>query len=259
MVKDIAKENKLWEKWLNNKNNEHTNELVEYYMYLVDYHVQRITSNLPKSVSKDDIRSLGLFGLYDAIRKFNPSRELKFDTYASFRIKGSIIDGLRKEDWLPRTTRDKVKQIDKTAKWLEQKFQREVSAEEIAAHLGMTPSEVEEAVKDNFFANLLSIEEKIKHSDNTNEEIGDLIPDDTQLLPEETLVQQENYSELADCIKQLKENEQLVLSLFYEKELTFTEIGVILERTTSRISQIHKQAIFKVRQFYQNDRRSRNG
>lgn len=258
MVKDISKENKLWEKWLNNKNNDHTNELVEYYMYLVDYHVQRITSNLPKSVSKADIKSLGLFGLYDAIRKFNPSRELKFDTYASFRIKGTIIDGLRKEDWLPRTTRDKVKRIDKTTEWLEQRLQREASAEEIAAHLEMTPTEVEEAIKDNFFSNLLSVEEKIKHPDHTKEEIGDLIRDDTQLLPEEAIIQQENYSELADCINQLKENEQLVLSLFYEKELTFTEIGVILQLTTSRISQIHKQAIFKVRQ-YLNDRRAPNG
>ncbi|SHN16472.1 FliA/WhiG family RNA polymerase sigma factor [Gracilibacillus kekensis] len=253
MVKDTTIEDNLWRKWLNNKSEDNTNELIENYMYLVNYHVQRIAINLPKSVNKDDIKSLGLFGLYDAILKFDPSRDLKFDTYASFRIKGAIIDGLRKEDWLPRTTRDKVKRIDQTIGILEQSLQREVTAQDIAAYLNLKPGEVEEVLKDSFFANLLSMEEKSKHNtDDTKEGIGYLIPDEREPLPENNIVQQENYRELAQCIKKLNENEQMVLSLFYEKELTFTEAGKILGLTTSRISQIHKQAIMKVRQLYQN-------
>ncbi|GAE91601.1 RNA polymerase sigma factor for flagellar operon [Gracilibacillus boraciitolerans JCM 21714] len=252
MVKDTTLEDYLWKNWFSNKSEDNTNALIENYMYLVQYHVQRITINLPKSVHKDDIRSLGLIGLYDAILKFDPSRDLKFDTYASFRIKGAIIDGLRKEDWLPRTTRDKVKRIDHAIEELQQSMQREILSEDIATHLGLTAQEVEETLKDSFFANLLSMEEKNKSSsEDVKEGIGQFIPDDREPLPEENVVQKESYQVLAKCIKKLNENEQLVVSLFYEKDLTFTEIGKILSLTTSRISQIHKQAIIKVRQSYQ--------
>ncbi|WP_163579891.1 FliA/WhiG family RNA polymerase sigma factor [Gracilibacillus saliphilus] len=251
MVKDTSMEKSLWNKWLSNKSEDNTNELIENYMYLVHYHVQRIAVNLPKSVNKDDIKSLGLFGLFDAILKFDNSRDLKFDTYASFRIKGAIIDGLRKEDWLPRTTRDKVKKIDHAMESLEQSLQREVTTEEVADYLGLTVEEVEDSLKDSFFANLLSMEEKSKNnSEDTKEGIGYLIPDDREPLPEDNMVRKENYQELSKCIQQLNENEQMVLSLFYDKELTFTEIGKVLGLTTSRISQIHKQAIVKVRHLY---------
>ncbi len=137
MGKVGIEERSIWNEWIQNKNEDNTNQLIDHYMYLVQYHVQRIASNLPKSVQKEDLRSLGLFGLYDAILKFDPNRDLKFDTYASFRIKGAIIDGLRKEDWLPRSAREKVKKIDFAVEALEQQLQREVSAEEIAAHLKM--------------------------------------------------------------------------------------------------------------------------
>ncbi|UOQ47852.1 FliA/WhiG family RNA polymerase sigma factor [Gracilibacillus caseinilyticus] len=251
MVKDISIEKKLWSKWLRNKSDDNANELIENYMYLVHYHVQRIAVNLPKNVNKEDIRSLGLIGLYDAILKFDNSRDLKFDTYASFRVKGAIIDGLRKEDWLPRSTRDKVKKVDQATILLEQNLQRNVTTSEVAEHLELPVDEVEEIIKDSFFSHLLSIEEKNRNNEESKEGIGYLIADDREPLPEGKMIQQENYRELTTCIRQLNENEQLVLSLFYDKELTFTEIGKILELTTSRISQIHKQAIVKVRQLYQ--------
>ncbi|MDX8046962.1 FliA/WhiG family RNA polymerase sigma factor [Gracilibacillus sp. S3-1-1] len=255
MVKDIMIEKSLWDKWLEDKSEGNANELIENYMYLVQYHVQRIAVNLPKSVNKDDVRSLALFGLYDAILKFDRSRDLKFDTYASFRIKGAILDGLRKEDWLPRTTRDKVKKIDQAIEVLEQSHHREVTATEIAEYLGCTTDEVQESLKDSFFANLLSMEEKNKTgSEETREGVGYLIPDEREVLPEQYLVRSENYLELSQCMDQLKENEQMVLSLFYDKELTFTEIGKVLSLTTSRISQIHKQAIVKIRHLFENKR-----
>ncbi|GAB2563333.1 FliA/WhiG family RNA polymerase sigma factor [Gracilibacillus alcaliphilus] len=251
MVKEAASEQILWENWLTKKREEDANQLIEYYMYLVNYHVQRITANLPRNVNKDDIRSLGMTGLYDALLKFDHTRELKFDTYASFRIKGAIIDGLRKEDWLPRTTRDRVKKVEQTIELLEQQLQHEVTTAEIANHMQISTDEVEEIMKDSFFSNLLSIEEKSKlATDETREAIGYLIPDDREPKPENHLLKQESYQTLADCMKQLNENEQLVLDLFYDKELTFTEIGKVLQLTTSRISQIHKQAITKIRRLF---------
>ena len=105
-----------WQKWIQTRDINAGNFLVQKYMPLVSYHVQRISVGLPKNVSRDDLRSLGMFGLYDALEKFDHSRDLKFDTYASFRIRGAIIDGLRKEDWLPRNTREKAKKLNQPLK-----------------------------------------------------------------------------------------------------------------------------------------------
>lgn len=249
MVKEIAYETTLWNKWEKDRNEQNANQLLEAYMYLVQYHVQRILPTLPKSVDKEDIKSLGLYGLYDAILKFDSSRDLKFDTYASIRIKGAILDGLRKEDWLPRSMREKIKKIDRAQEVLEQKLQREATIKEIANYVNLDESEVLEAQTDSFFANLLSIDEQSNQSnEDGNEGIGYLIKDNEDTIPENVLLKKENFSHLTEAIKQLKEKEQLVLSLFYDKELTFTEIGKILGLTTSRISQIHKQSISKVRQ-----------
>lgn len=109
-------EQDLWNKWKYNQDDDAANQLIQQYMYLVHYHVERTMSHLPNSVMKDDIKSLALFGLYDALKKFDLDRDLKFDTYASFRIRGAIIDGLRKEDWLPRSIREKTKKLNKLLK-----------------------------------------------------------------------------------------------------------------------------------------------
>src|SRR5690606_7417639 len=101
-----------WQKWTDSRDTDAGDALVRKYMPLVSYHVQRISVTLPKSVNRDELNSLGMIGLYDALEKFDPSRDLKFDTYASFRIRGAIIDGLRKEDWLPRSAREKSKKVE---------------------------------------------------------------------------------------------------------------------------------------------------
>src|SRR5690625_3897635 len=131
-------EDELWDQWLNNKDDEAANDLIKHYMYLVSFHVDRLGSHIPSTVSRDDLRSFGLQGLYDALKKFDLSRNLKFDTYASFRIRGAIIDGLRKEDWLSRATRDKAKRVSEVSQILEQELQRSPTAEEIAEKVGFT-------------------------------------------------------------------------------------------------------------------------
>lgn len=239
-------EQELWDRWKNHQDNEAANELIQQYMHLVNYHVERTISHLPSSVLKEDIKSLGLFGLYDALKKFDLDRDLKFDTYASFRIRGAIIDGLRKEDWLPRSIREKTKKIDQVTQQLIQRYQREPSSEEIAKVLDMPVEEVETYVRDALVANMLSIEEKPKDSKH-KEGIGYTIPDESSIQPDTHVIRNEQYKELANSIKGLKENEQMIISLFYQEGLTFTEIGQVLGLTTSRISQIHKKAIFKLR------------
>lgn len=241
-----SQEQSLWKSWKTAKDDT-MNEMIEYYQYLVDYHVERISSHLPNNVSKDDVRSFGLLGLYDAITKFDEKRNLKFDTYASFRIKGAIMDGLRKEDWLPRSLREKAKKVERVSEELEQKLQRMPTSKEIGKQLDMSPEEVETIVKDALFSNVLSIEEKPKNEIDFNEGIGYTIPDDQAISPEEELYMEELKQELVEAIKKLNKNEQMVISLFYNEELTLTEIGKILNLTTSRISQIHKKAIFKLK------------
>ena len=244
--KNSSYEQELWQRLEKQVNDEIVNEIIQYYMYLVSFHVERISSHLPNSVSKDDIRSFGLLGLYDAVRKFESNRNLKFDTYASFRIKGAIIDGLRKEDWLPRSLREKTKKVEKVSRQLEQELQRMPSSEEIAERVDMTADEVESVVRDALYSNVLSIEEKAKDNE-FNEGIGYTIPDEHAVLPEGQMLDDELQGELIEGIRTLNENEQMVISLFYNEELTLTEIGKVLGLTTSRISQIHKKSIYKLK------------
>lgn len=248
MVQALTTEEQIaWDKWISSREPEAGNLLVKKYMPLVSYHVQRISVGLPRNVSRDDLRSLGLMGLYDALEKFDPSRELKFDTYASFRIRGAIIDGLRKEDWLSRNTREKAKKIDAATERLEQKYMRNVTAKEVAEELGLTEEEVYFIMNEHFFSSILSINDHPKDQDDYDGQMFS-IKDTKSDLPEEKVMKEELIDEMANIIAQLSEKEQLVLSLFYKEELTLTEIGHVLQLSTSRISQIHSKSISKLRQ-----------
>ncbi|WAA11250.1 FliA/WhiG family RNA polymerase sigma factor [Fervidibacillus albus] len=244
--KDEKDEQRLFKNWLENRDENAANLLVKKYLPLVNIIVDKIQRSLPKSVSKDELFSLGMFGLYEALEKYDPDRQLKFETYASFRIRGSILDGLRKEDWLPRKTREKTKKIEKIIATLEQKYLRNVTVQEVAEEAGMSVSEVSTLLEDSFFANVLSIDD---HEHDHEEEMPSfVIRDDEMKTPEEEMVYTENIEELAEAITKLSKKEQYVLSLFYQEDLTFTEIGQILDLSTSRISQIHRKAITKLKQ-----------
>ncbi len=237
----------LWRNWTSTRDSEAANELIKYYIHLVHYHVQRISVALPQSANKDDLFSLGLIGLYDALEKFEINRELKFETYASFRIKGAIMDGLRKEDWLPRSIRDKTKKIEVEYRKLEQELNRTPTINEIAEQLSLSSKDVEDAMKDSFFSHILSIEEKPKeYGSDPKEGVGYHLPDYNSRQPDEELLFSETVEDLQEGIKQLNESEQMVVSLFYHEELTLTEIGQVLGLTTSRISQIHSKALYKL-------------
>jgi RNA polymerase sigma factor FliA len=248
MVQAFTEEEQLyWQKWNEDKDMNAGNFLVQKYMPLVSYHVQRISVGLPKNVSRDDLRSLGLFGLYDALEKFDYSRDLKFDTYASFRIRGAIIDGLRKEDWLPRNTREKVKKIEAAIELIEQRNVGVVAISDIAKEVEMSEEEIYTIMNEQFFANVLSMDE---HPVDQDEKDGTsfILRDEKAVLPEERLMKNEYLDDLSGMIANLSEKEQLIISLFYKEELTLTEIGHVMKLSTSRISQIHSKALFKLRQ-----------
>lgn len=235
-----------WDKWISSRDEEAGNFLIKKYLPLVSYHVQRISVSLPKNVSREDLKSLGMIGLFDALEKFDPKRDLKFDTYASFRVRGAILDGLRKEDWLPRSTRDKAKKLDAAVGKLEQRYMRNVTAEEIAEELNIPVAEVYTTMNEYFFANVLSIDESAKEHDDPDKSIL-TIKDERAVIPEDSVLKNEVIQEISEMISQLNEKEQLVISLFYQEELTLTEIGQIMNLSTSRISQIHSKCMFKLR------------
>ncbi len=244
--RDLTEEEACWNLWILNRDPEAGDKLVRKYTPLVTYHVQRISAGLPRNVSRDDIMSLGLHGLFDALTKFDPSRDLKFDTYASFRIRGTIIDGLRKEDWLPRSSREKTKKLEEEITKLEQRLLRHATPEEIATHIGISVEEVYETVHEHYFSNVLSIDEKLNDSEEDGQK-SFVIKDQDTKSPEQKTMMNELVGDLAAKIKELNNNEQLVLNLFYTEEMTLTEIGEILSLSTSRISQIHSKALFKLR------------
>ncbi|CAM3749707.1 FliA/WhiG family RNA polymerase sigma factor [Alkalicoccus chagannorensis] len=240
---------KYWNSWLDNQSTDAADRILEAYMPLVDYHVQRIKIHLPKSIRADDLRSHGMIGLYDALEKFDSSRDLKFDTYASFRIRGAIMDGLRQEDWLPRSVRDRAKKVDQAVEKLEQRLGRNASPEEVAEETGLKTSDVLQTMNDSFFSHLLSIDESTGSEDG-EETYASVIADQKSAAPEDSLLFEASRQELAERIKQLNEKEQLVIALFYQEEMTLTEIGEIMGLSTSRISQIHSKCIYKLKHFY---------
>lgn len=244
--RDQVIEAECWDKWIRNRDPESGNILVEKYRPLVTYHVQRISTGLPRNVSRDDIMSLGLQGLFDALTKFEPSRDLKFDTYASFRIRGTIIDGLRKEDWLPRSSRERTKKLKVEIEKLEQQLMRHPTLEEVASAMDLTVDEVNQTMHEQYFSNVLSMDNIVQEDDNDGEKTF-IIRDEENDTPEQRMMMTELIGDLTEKIKELNDNEQLVLNLFYVEELTLTEIGKVLNLSTSRISQIHSRALFKLR------------
>lgn len=243
----VEEEESLWQAWRSNRDPHAGDRLVQKYSPLVTFHVQRIGSGLPRTVSRDDLMSLAYQGLFDALTKFDPGRDLKFDTYASFRIRGAILDGLRKEDRLSRTAREKTKKMEQAIAELEQQIQRHATPEEVANHLSISVEEVYQTMHEHYFSAVLSMDEKMSDEDDDGNQ-SFLLKDEQSPTPEENIVKTELLQDLAEKIKELNANEQLVLSLFYSEEMTLTEIGEIMELSTSRISQIHSKALFKLRQ-----------
>ena len=235
----------LFQKWFAYRDEEAGNRLIEKYKPLVFIIVEKLRRTLPKTVNREELISLGLIGLYEALEKFEPERKLKFETYASFRIRGAILDGLRKEDWLPRKTREKAKQLEMLVADLEQKFMRNVTVDEIARESGIPRDEISELLEAGVSSHLLSID--TSPADGEEEPGSYSLKDSGVKTPEEEVLNEERIRELAEAIQKLSKKEQLVLDLIYREELTLTEIGQMLELSTSRISQIHSKAVKKLR------------
>lgn len=235
-----------WKSWREFEDKQAQGRLIEKYLPLVEYVASRLSIGLSTSVKKEDLISYGRLGLLDAVNKFEYERGLQFETYAIWRIRGAMIDGLRQEDWLSRSLREKTKKIEEAYGELEQKYLRSVTDEELCQHLNMSMSELNKLLSDTAFANMLSMDDPILDEEGESSR-HTLIADRKEEEPEDILEREQTKILIAEAIERLPEKERLVVNLFYYEELTLTEIARIMNLSPSRISQLHSKAVYRMR------------
>ncbi len=239
---------KLWEGFKATGSMDDRNKLVVHYSPLVKYVAGRLSAGLPNSIEQADLVSYGMFGLIDAINKFEPSRGNKFETYAMSRIRGSIIDELRSIDWVPRSLRAKARAVEKAYTKLEHELLRTPTDTEVADELGTTEEELQNVFTQISFFGLVALEETVSVGAERSESVtlGDTIPD-PGLGPVGAFEVEETKQILAQTLNRLPEREKIVLTLYYYEGLTLGEIGGILGITESRVCQIHTKAVIQLR------------
>jgi RNA polymerase sigma factor for flagellar operon FliA len=222
--------------------------LILTYAPLVKFVAGRLGASLPSHVDEQDLVSYGLLGLIGAIERFDPDREIKFETYAISRIRGSIIDELRSLDWVPRSVRTRAREIERAIAELEKRLMRAPTDEEIADKIGITVEELEESLTDISRTSMASIDEIWSPSAGGDQiALIDTIEDEHGPNPEIDLEQGEMKEALGEAIARLPEREKLVITLYYYEELTLREIGEVLGVTESRVSQLHTKAVLRLK------------
>jgi RNA polymerase sigma factor for flagellar operon FliA len=222
--------------------------LILHYSPLVKFVAGRVAVGLPQSVEQSDLVSYGIFGLIDAIEKFDPERGFKFETYAIARIKGAILDELRSIDWVPRSVRAKARAIEQAYGKLEAELHRMPSDGELAVELDMTDDQLQNALGQISFIGLVALDEMLATGDRGDSiTLGDMVPSDPDEAPGVAMEVEEMRSLLAESIGRMPEREKVVLSLYYYEGLTLAEIGSVLGVTESRVCQIHTKAVLQLR------------
>jgi RNA polymerase sigma factor for flagellar operon FliA len=244
----------LWRRFKDHSDPIARDRLILTYAPLVKYVAGRMSSALPSHVEETDLISYGLLGLIGAVERFDPKRQVKFETYAVVRIKGSIIDELRSLDWVPRSVRARAREIERKSVELERKLHRAPTDEELSDALGISLGELNDSITDISNSSIVALDETWNVSSGGEslaliDTIGDARPTDPAVLLDAT----ELRDTLADAIARLPEREKIVVALYYYDGLTLREIGEILGVTESRVSQLHTKAILRLKGRLQDD------
>jgi len=239
----------LWRRYRSSQDERARERLVVAYSPLVKYVAGRMASGLPTHVEEIDLISYGLIGLISAIERFEPEREIKFETYAIPRIRGAIIDELRTLDWVPRSVRARAREIEKANVKLEHHLQRAPSDEEMARELEITVTEFKESLVQISNSTIAALDELWSVSDASGDQVSllDTLQDPEAPDPARVMDASELKDRVADAIARLPEREKLVIALYYYENLTLREIGEVLGVTESRISQLHTKAVLRLR------------
>jgi RNA polymerase sigma factor for flagellar operon FliA len=239
----------LWREYRKSKDQGVRDRLILTYAPLVKYVAGRLGSGLPAHVDENDLVSYGLLGLIGAIERFDPDRDIKFETYAIARIKGSIIDELRSMDWVPRSVRARARDIERAIADLESRLTRAPTDEEIAAKLGITEEEFQESLLEISRSSIAALDELWSSPGSGGDAVAliDTIEDPQAAEPQQAMAHTELREALGEAISRLPEREKLVVTLYYYEELTLREIGEVLGVTESRVSQLHTKAILRLK------------
>jgi len=242
------KEDELWLKYRKSRDPKIRETFIKQYAPLVKYVAGKVAVGMPHNVEFDDLVGFGVFGLLDAIDKFDPDKNVKFKTYAVTRIRGAIFDELRSIDWVPRSVRQKTREVEDAIGSLEARLGRTASDQEIAGALGLSEEEYLKTLQKISGTSMLSINE-VWYSGDENDKvsIGDSIESPASLNPEVIAERDEIRRVIVEAINELPDKEKKILVLYYFEDLTLKEIGQVLDVTESRVSQLHTKAIMRLR------------
>lgn len=244
----------LWRRYKQRKDGKARDQIINHYARLVKITAGRIVPNLPANIDRDDLVGAGAMGLVKAVDQFDPDRGIKFETYAIALIRGAILEMLRGQDWVPRSVRDGVKELERTYSHLEAKLGRPATDEEVAAEIGMTSDELQRLAFSANHANVSSLDDMLLGSSGEGESLslGDALPDrDTNVASDAE--KSAMLEALAGGIDRLPERERLVTALYYYEGLTFKEVAQVLSVSESRAYQIHGQAVNRLRGYLRRD------
>ncbi len=241
-------EEELWIGYKKTKDPAIREFFIKQYAPLVKYVAGKVAVGMPSNVEFDDLVGFGVFGLLDAIDKFDPDKNVKFKTYAVTRIRGSIFDELRSIDWVPRSVRQKTREIEDVIVRLESKLGRTASDSEIAGSLGVSENDFHQTLFKISGTSIMSLNDVWYSGDDSERiSIGDSIESPSSLNPDVIVEREEIKRVIVEAINELPEKEKMVLVLYYYEDLTLKEIGQVLNVTESRVSQLHTKANLRLR------------
>ena len=247
MSDDASETAQLWADYKLGRSRELRDKLIIQYSPLVKYVAGRVGVGLPRNVEQSDLVSFGVFGLIDAIEKFDPARGYKFETYAIARIKGAILDELRSIDWVPRSVRSKARSLERAMAKLESVHHRAPTDEEVAAEMGVSPQQLQTTLSQISFVGVAALDEMLSGGERGESvTLADTVAD-TGEGPMGVYEVEEMRQILAESINRMPEREKIVLTLYYYEGLTLAEIGRVLGVTESRVCQIHTKAVLQLR------------
>ena len=245
----------LWEEYLKDKTNKAARDtLIVQYIYLIRYVVGRVKVTRPAIISIEDIAGYGVEGLINAIERYSPQKNTRFETYALIRIRGAILDRIRAQDFLPRSVRKKIKDIKAAQEKLKQDLGRMPTTTEVANYLDMEPDKVNQLLAED--TTMTSLYDKRGNTDDSVE-IIDTIQDENKLNPQEKAEEQNVKQELEKALKRLPERERIIMVLYYQENMTLKEIGETINMSESRVCQLHAQGIMKLKNILSENRTTR--
>lgn len=245
----------IWGEYFRDKTQKSVRDtLIVQYIYLIRYVVGRVKVSLPATISIEDIAGYGVEGLINAIERYSPQKNTRFETYALIRIRGAILDRIRAQDFLPRSVRKKIKDIKNAQEQLKQELGRMPTTTEVANLLDMDPDKVNQLMADD--TTMTSIYEK-RGSSEDSMEIIDTIQDTSKLNPQEEMEEKNVKQQLEKALQRLPERERIIMVLYYQENMTLKEIGATLNMSESRVCQLHAQSIMKLKNILNEDRSSR--